>query len=42
MEAVGGGEDMGRATFKKSSWRTGAWVGSSDTAMESSLSAPPL
>mgnify|MGYP000379054733 CR=1 FL=1 len=42
MDAVGVGELIGRATFRKSSWRTGAWVGSSDTAIESSLSAPPL
>ena len=40
--AVGVGELMGRATFRKSSWRTGAWVGSNDTAMDNSESAPPL
>jgi len=42
MDGVGVAKVMGRATFRKSSYRTGAWVGSSDTAMESSLSAPPL
>ena len=36
------GEIIGRATFRKSSCRTGAWVGSIATAMESSLSATPL
>ena len=36
------GEAIGRATFKKSSCRTGAAVGSSDTAMDNSESAPPL
>ena len=41
-DGVGVGDVMGRATFRKSSWRTGAWVGSSDTAIDNSLSAPPL
>ena len=27
-------EPIGRATFRKSSWRTGAWVGSIATAMD--------